>query len=71
MSVTIDLPVGPVVPGCARLCPVERLRPGAIQAFSSRAGLQDDARWQSTTPSNDYYDYYEYYYYYYYYYYYQ
>ena len=30
----------------------ERLRPGTIQAFCSRASLQDDARWQSTTPSN-------------------
>ena len=36
----------------ARLCPAQRLRPGAIQAFSSRAGLQDDARWHPTTPSN-------------------
>ena len=39
-----------------------------IQAFYSRAGLQDDARWQSTPPSNYYYYYYYYYYHYYHYY---
>ena len=42
-----------------------------IQAFSSRAGLQDDARWHPPTPSNYYYYYDDdddnYYYYYYYY----
>ena len=36
----------------ARLCPVWRLRPTRIQAFSSRAGVQEGTRWQSTTPSN-------------------
>ena len=36
-------------------CPVVRLRPTQIQAFYSRAGLQEGTRWQSTTPSNYYY----------------
>ena len=36
----------------ARPCPAWRLRPTRIQAFSSRAGLQEGTRWQSTTPSN-------------------
>ena len=49
-------------PGSARQCPVERLRPGAIRAVSSCAGLQDDARWHPPTPSNYYYYYYYYYY---------
>ena len=53
------------MPGFARFCRAQRLRPGVIQAFYSHAGLQDDARWQRTTPSN--YDYYYYYYYYFYY----
>ena len=35
-----------------RRCPVWRLRPTRIQAFSSRAGVQEGTRWQSTTPSN-------------------
>ena len=39
-------------PGYVQECPAERLRPTPIQAFSSRAGLQDGTRWQSTTPSN-------------------
>ena len=42
----------PVLPGFARLCPVWRSRPTRIQAFSSRAGVQEGTRWQSTTPSN-------------------
>ena len=42
----------PAVPGCARLCPVGRLSPSAIQAWYSRAGAQEGTRWQSTTPSN-------------------
>ena len=42
-------------PGRARPSPVQRLRPGTIQALSSRAGLQDDARWHPPTPSNYYY----------------
>ena len=42
----------PALPGRARSCPALRCRKARIQAFSSRAGLQDDARWQSTTPSN-------------------
>ena len=29
---------------------IEQLRPRAIQAFSSRAGLQDDARWHPQLP---------------------
>ena len=33
-------------------CPVWRSRPTRIQAFSSRAGVQEGTRWQSTTPSN-------------------
>ena len=64
---TIDPAVGPDVPGCARMCPAGRSRPGAIQASYSRAGAQEGTRWQSTTPSN--YSYYYYYYHYYYYYY--
>ena len=36
----------------ARLCPAWRLRPTRIQAVSSRAGVQEGTRWQSTTPSN-------------------
>ena len=42
----------PALPGRARSCPALRCRKARIQAVSSRAGLQDDARWQSTTPSN-------------------
>ena len=45
------------MPGRARSSRNERLRPRAIQAFSSRAGLQDDARWHPPTPSNYYYYY--------------
>ena len=36
----------------ARTCPAWRSRPTRIQAFSSRAGVQEGTRWQSTTPSN-------------------
>ena len=42
----------PALPGLARPCPVLRCRPARIQAFSSRAGVQEGTRWQSTTPSN-------------------
>ena len=42
----------PVLPGLARLCPDLRCRKAQIQAFSSRAGVQEGTRWQSTTPSN-------------------
>ena len=38
--------------GVARLCPDLRCRKARIQAFSSRAGVQEGTRWQSTTPSN-------------------
>ena len=50
----------PVLPGFARLCSTWRSRPTRIQAFSSRAGVQEGTRWQSTTPSNYYYYYYYY-----------
>ena len=36
----------PGAPSCARLCPVPRGHPNLIQVYSSRAGVQDDARWQ-------------------------
>ena len=52
--------LGPSMPVVSRCW---RLRPGAIQAFSSRAGLQDDARWHPPTPSNYYYYYYYFYFY--------
>ena len=42
----------PALPGFARFCPALRCRKARIQAFSSRAGLQEGTRWQSTTPSN-------------------
>ena len=42
----------PALPGLARPCPALRCRPARIQAFSSRAGVQEGTRWQSTTPSN-------------------
>ena len=42
----------PALPGLARFCPVWRSRPIWIQAISSRAGVQEGTRWQSTTPSN-------------------
>ena len=42
----------PALPGLARPCPALRCRKARIQAFSSRAGLQDDARWHPPTPSN-------------------
>ena len=63
--VTIDLPAGVIVHHGACSSIRERLRPGVIQASSSRAGLQDDARWHSTTPSNYFYYYYYHYHYHY------
>ena len=56
----MDLRARPAVPGCARQCPAVpgRARLSAamtppFQAFSSRAGLQEDVRmWQAQTPSN-------------------
>ena len=50
----------PAVPGSARMSAA--MTP-PFQAFSSRAGLQEDVRmWQAQTPSNYYYYYYYYYY---------
>ena len=45
----MDLPARPAVPGCARLCPAPRGHPSLIQVHSSRAGIQDDARWQANS----------------------
>ena len=36
----------------ARFCSDLRCRKARIQAFSSRTGVQEGTRWQSTTPSN-------------------
>ena len=38
--------------GSARQCPDQRSKPGAIQAFYSRAGAKEGTPWASQTPSN-------------------
>ena len=45
----MDLPARPAVPGCARMCPAVRGHPIIIRTYSSRAGVQDDARWQANS----------------------
>ena len=39
----------PGAPGCAQLCPVVWGHPIIIRSYSSRAGVQDDARWQANS----------------------
>ena len=51
-SLRADFHMADTDSGVARTCSVLRCRKARIQVFSSRAGLQEGTRWQSTTPSN-------------------